>query len=352
MSISASINNKLRFYRFHILCTSCLCSVVVHNAEDISRSQHSHSEANLFNSDVEDVNTSKFKKKGIVMKEKTNITNLHSLSSTIPSADHTPLPLSSKSSTELLNSAKSEISSNQSVQMSPPHGFKGKHSGSLNPSPESPEVYSSPDASIFSSRPPTPLPDTSISSPQAPVSPTNSSYKVPTSPPYAFIISSPEVPVSPTNAFTSSRAPTCPSISCFQVPISLPLTGDDLQSNLKRKRNSTKTHAENGSENHSATKEEGKEPLPKRVRRATFSISPKVTSKNEEVNNSDENISDNVEVSDAQALSGIMDVHSEIVALLDKRVEKIRKLHKAYIVGYFTYMYCTYTKTFCPEITS
>ena len=374
------------------MCTSCLYSVVVHNSETIPHSQLSDLEATLTpsNPDIKDINPSECKKKRMAKKKKRDVTNLHSLSSTVPGADHTPSLLLNKSSTE---SAKSEISRSQCVRMSPPHGCKREHDGSLNPPtqlcdrisngavcgfkhinqpsevcssaeqvPISPlnqastagfrspiyptaptllhntdsvsfaEARSCPDAFMFSSQPPTPLPDTSMSSPHAPVSPINvsiSSPIVPVSPP-AFIISSPKVPVSPPNAFASSLA-----------PIALPLTKDDLQSNLKRKRKSTDALAENGCEKHSATEEEQKEPLPKRVRRATYSISPKITSnKEKEVHTSDENISDNVEVCDAQALSSIMDVHSEIVALLDKRVEKIRKLYKVHILGYFTCTCC------------
>ena len=100
-----------------------------------------------------------------------------------------------------------------------------------------------------------------------------------------------------------------------------------MQSNCKRKRKSTYTLDESVCGEQCVTKEERGEPPSKRVRRATFSVSPKIINKNE-INNIDENTSANVEAHSAETLNGIMDVHSEIMDLLDKRVEEIRKLDR------------------------
>jgi hypothetical protein len=145
---------------------------------------------------------------------------------------------------------------------------------------------------------------------------------VPISPPQASI--SPQEPFSPPQAPISSEAPFSP-----------PLAKEDLQSNCKRKRRSTYTLDESVCGEPCAVREEGEgegaEPPSKRVRRETFSVSPKIKNKNEnenEINGTVENSTASIAAHSAKALNGIMDVHSEIMDLLDKRVEKIRKLEK------------------------
>ena len=316
------------------------------------------------------------------------LSNQNSLSPNASSAGDTPLSLSGVSnkpcawlttSTDSPNLSESQLSYHQSVQNSLPRGRKRRCSGSANFSPDiptpvakharyelphqdvvndplsmkqpseasispaqvstspqtpfsppqapisPPQVHISPQAPISPPRVPISPPQAPISPPQAPISPP----RVPISPPQAPI-SPPQVSISPSQApislvcaSTSPRAPT----SHDQAPFSPPLTSEDLQFNSKRKRKSTYTLDESGCGELSAMKEEDGEPPSKRVRRATFSVSPKITNKNEnEVNSTNENVSAKVEDHSTKALSGIVDVHSEIMDLLDKRVEKIRKL--------------------------
>ena len=288
-------------------------------------------------------------------------------------------------STDSFNLSDSQLSCHQIVQNSPPHGRKRRHSGLVNSSPEIPAPVakharyelshqclddddsisaeqfseapaqvstSSLQASISSPQAPT-SPQALISPPQAPVSPcpphdqTPVSPQAPFSPPQTPVFPRPshdQAPISPQAPFSPLQAPISPPqapisspqapvsppqapISC-QAPFSPPLASEDLQSNCKRKRKSTYTLDESVCGEQHATKEESGEPPSKRVRRATFSVSPKITNKNEnEIINTDENTSANVEAHSTEALNGIMDVHSEIMDLLDKRVEKIRKLN-------------------------
>ena len=315
------------------------------------------------------------------------LSNQNSLSPNASSAGDTPLSLSGVSnkpcawlttSTDSPNLSESQLSYHQSVQNSPPRGRKRRCSGSANFSPDIPtpvakharyelphqDVVNDPlsmkqpseasisPAQISTSPPQTPFspPQAPISPPQAPISPPQvhispqasiSPSRVPISPPQAPV-SPPQAPISPPQVSISPQAPICPPqapispvrastsrapTSHDQAPFSPPLTSEDLQSNSKRKRKSTYTLDESGCGELSAMKEEDGEPPSKRVRRATFSVSPKITNKNEnEVNSTNENVSAKVEDHSTKALSGIVDVHSEIMDLLDKRVEKIRKL--------------------------
>ena len=309
------------------------------------------------------------------------ISNQHSLSLSTSSSGDTPLSLSDVSnkpcawlttSAESFNLSEShnhECSCDESVQKSPPHGRKRRYSETSNPSPERPapvtkharyesphQLYESlqnvgsdpmcneqpckapysPPLAPISPQPPISPP------PQAPFSPPSAQPPIP--PPHAPIsltqapFSCPQAPFSPLQPpisplqalFSPPQPPISPPQAPFsppQAPFSPPFTSEDFKSNSKRKRNSTYTLGENDCDEHNATKDEGEEPPSKRVRRATFNISPKIANKIEnEINKTNENISCNVEVNDTQVLSGIADVHSEIMDLLDKRVEKIRKL--------------------------
>ena len=106
------------------------------------------------------------------------------------------------------------------------------------------------------------------------------------------------------------------------TPFSPPL--NEVSSNSKRKRKSTYTL-----ETHNEYKQadlDVKQPPPKKVRRATFSVSPKGLIKCENASDADQEKDSNTklvpESDDNQVLSGIVDIHSEIMDLLDKRVEE------------------------------
>ena len=115
----------------------------------------------------------------------------------------------------------------------------------------------------------------------------------------------------------------------FSPPFSPPDPDKMSQSSSKRKRNSTYTFETQGEQ--PATNIEEEEPPSKRVRRATFSVSPKVTDKldNEidSVNSTEACATTGRSGEDnSQALDDIMDIHSEIMNLLDKRVEEKCKI--------------------------
>ena len=122
------------------------------------------------------------------------------------------------------------------------------------------------------------------------------------------------------------------------LPFSPPVSSDELgQSNSKRKRNSTYTLAESTMlpcEEHEAAKHEDEQPPSKRVRRATFSVSPKVPNQCENDGNSINSISSDGEVNGAQVLGGIVDAHLEIMNFLDKKVEEIRKLYPVIYISH------------------
>ena len=371
-----------------------LCSLVVQNIENMPDSQLSQPEASVAlpskpSPSVDEVNpsTRKSKKRRKGGRKKKDVKRKELSPSPIESAGDTPLSLSGVSNkpcawltagTDSFNLSDSQLSCHQSIQNSPPRGRKRRHSGSVDTSPELPapvakharyelphqaldndsisteqpcestvqvstspfqapaDPISSPQAPISppqaSNSPQTPI------SPQAPVSPTQaptSPSQGPTSPPQAPI-SPPQPLISPQESFSPPPAPTSP-----EAPFSPPLANEDFQSNCKRKRKSTYTLDGGVCDEPCAVREEeereGEEPPSKRVRRATFSVSPKITNKKEsEINGTvDENTSAKVAAHGAEALNGIMDVHSEIMDLLDKRVEKIRKLDKqlcAYII--------------------
>ena len=324
---------------------------------------------------VEEVNpsTRKGKKRrrgGRKKKEATRkLPSQHSLSPSASSAGDTPLSLSSVSnkpcawltaSTDSFNLSDSQLSCRQSSDSLPPHGRKRRHSGSVNSSPEvsapvakhakyelphqgrdndsmSAEQSSEAPAQVSTSLQVSISSPQAPASPQAPISPPVSPPQVPISPPQAPIsphsppqpptslqapVPPPQAPISPSQTASSPQASVSP-----QAPFSPPLASEELQTNCKRKRKSTYTLDDSVCGEQCAVKEDGGEPPSKRVRRATFSVSPKITNENvNEINNTDENISAKLETHNTEALNGIMDVHSEIMDLLDKRVEKIRKL--------------------------
>lgn len=300
------------------------------------------------------------------------------------SAGDTPLSLSGvpnkpcawlTANTDSFNLSDSQLPCHQSAQSSPLHGRKRRHSGSANSSPEilapvakharyellphqglddvsvsteqpskataqvsnfsprapisPPQALTSPEAPT-SPQPPVSPPQAPISSPEAPTSPQHPvpSPQAPISPPQAPT-SPPQVTFSPQAPISPPRAPTSPPlapISPQSAPFSPPLASEDLQSNCKRRRKSTYTLEESVCDEQCEMKEQDEEPPSKRVRRATFSVSPKVTKRSgNEIAGTDENAFANVQGDSAETLNGIMDVHSEIMDLLDKRVEIIRK---------------------------
>ena len=358
----------------------CLCSLVIQNIENMPDSQLSQPEASVAlpsepSPSVEEVNPSsrksKKRRKGGRKKKRKELSP-----SPIQSAGDTPLSLSGVSNqpcawltASTFNLSDSQLSCHQNIQNSPPHGRKRRHSGSVNTSPELPAPvakharYERPhqaldndsisteqpyEATVQVSTSPLQAPADPISSPQAlispsqssnspqapispqaPVSPTQAPFSPPqgpTSPPQAPI-SPPQPPISPQESFSPPPALTSP-----EAPFSPPLTNEGLQSNCKRKRKSTYTLDGGVCDEPCAVREEeggeGGEPPSKRIRRATFSVSPKITNKSEINGTADGNTSANVVAHGAAVLNGIMDVHSEIMDLLDKRVEKIRKLDK------------------------
>lgn len=110
-----------------------------------------------------------------------------------------------------------------------------------------------------------------------------------------------------------------------QAPFSPPLNSK-VSSNSKRKRNSTYTLETHNGDEHKQAKLDVEQPPPKRMRRATFSVSPKGTNKCENTSDADQKEDPNnklvPEGDDNQLLSGILDIHSEIMDLLDKKVEE------------------------------
>lgn len=109
------------------------------------------------------------------------------------------------------------------------------------------------------------------------------------------------------------------SLAPFSPPVN-----NRVSSNSKRKRKSTytlETHNE-----HEQAELDVEQPPPKKVRRATFSVSPKGTVKCENTGDADQKKNSNAKLApesdDYQVLSGIVDIHSEIMELLDKRVEE------------------------------
>ena len=124
------------------------------------------------------------------------------------------------------------------------------------------------------------------------------------------------------NAASDPSIPVGNPTTVNSTPPFSPPDGDKVsQSSSKRKRNSTYTF-ETPEEQVTNTVEE--QPPSKRMRRDTFSVSPKATSKlDDEINTTTTCTTPSGSgVEDCQALSGIMDVHSEIMNLLDKRVEE------------------------------
>lgn len=115
----------------------------------------------------------------------------------------------------------------------------------------------------------------------------------------------------------------CNKQSCSApAHFSPPDSGDKVQYSTKRKRNPTYTISD---EDNQTELQEDEQPPSKRTRRITFSVSPKIMKCE---NNDDSNGTCTcVSGGDTQVLSENADVHSEIMNLLDKKVEETCKTY-------------------------
>ena len=128
---------------------------------------------------------------------------------------------------------------------------------------------------------------------------------------------------------SDSCLPVCDEESSI-APFSPPVSNQELPSDSKRKRNHTYTLDTFSSEENKTDECENEKPPLKRMRRETFSVSPKIIKINKcenVVSSTDDNAGSNT--NEAETLSGIVDVHTEIMNLLDKRVEE--KCEQIYI---------------------
>ena len=127
------------------------------------------------------------------------------------------------------------------------------------------------------------------------------------------------------NVYVTSGCADNPS----SVPFSPPLSSEEF-SNSNRKRRSTYTlETPSGDQQLIEAERDVEQPPSKRARRETFSVSPKKIDECEKASRLPDDNKAIPGVDGSEVLSGIVDVHSEIMNLLDKRVEETSKYQKA-----------------------